>query len=89
MSTIVTEAELQTVDLGGYCEVLLICDREDEVGVLAYEFRHLAPLSGQSANGAPVANQLKVLVEGEVSAEALARVVATLNARTGRPMAAD
>lgn len=84
MTKIITEAELLTVDLGGYSDALLISDPEDKDGVLAYAFRPMAPLSSPHGEGQPLANQLLILVDGEVNSEALQRVASTLNSRTGR-----
>ena len=81
MSKTITEAELHTIDLAGFCEALLISDQEDKVGVLAYDFRRMAPMCGPNGEGQPVANQLKVLVDEPDNHETLARVATILTSR--------
>lgn len=83
MRRFVTEVELLTVDLRGYCEALLLSDPNDTAGILVYDFRQLAPFSSTQGKGTPVANQLLILVDGEADEEALRRVAATLSARAG------
>ncbi|MBC3456305.1 hypothetical protein [Pseudomonas mosselii] len=84
MSKTITEAELHTIDLAGFCEALLISEQEDEVGVLAYEFRRMAPMCGPNGEGKPVANQLKVVVDDPDNHETLVRVAAILTSRLGQ-----
>ncbi len=84
MTTIVTEAQLSDTDLIGFHEVLLISDPADEVGVLAFAWPQLAPLSSSLHPGTPVANQLKVLVDDPHNYETLARVTAIVISRRGQ-----